>query len=508
VKQFKTLIDGFLNHVTMYRLVLYYVGALLLADFALGFAGLAPNDPAQLAASTLLMGLVGWSTNLVMAKAFRVPANSDSVYITVGILALIMPPVATSDLMGLGGLALASFAAIASKFVLAVFGKHIFNPVALGVVVAYFALDQSATWWVGGNLELLPIVLLGGLLILRKVQRFEMFGAYVLANLVATAATTSPAMYGEAFVQTFLHSPLLFAGFAMLTEPLTAPAKIYPSLIFGAIVGALSSPNVHIGEFYFTPELGFLIGNAFAWAVSPKFRYRLTLDRIEKKARGVYDYVFRSNRPIIFEPGQYLDWTLNVRSPDNRGNRRSFTIASAPSESEVRLGLKFYPDPSSFKQGLLHLKPGQTIFAGQLSGEFILPKNVEQKLAFIAGGIGVTPFRSMVQDLMDRRETRDIVMFYGNNSADEIAYREIFDAAGSAIGLRNVYVVAEAGAAAKGFHEGFIDKALIARMTPDFEDRMFYLSGPRSMVVRFENVLAELGVPWTHIKTDFFPGFA
>lgn len=501
-------IDRVLNHITMYRLVLFYVGTLLLADFVLGIAGFAPNDPAQLASSTLIIGLICWVTNFVMARALRVPANFDSVYITSCILALVMPPVPTSDLLGLGGLALASFTAIGSKYVLALFGKHIFNPVALGVVVAYYALDQSATWWVGGNLELLPIVLLGGLLILRKVQRFEMFGAYVLANLAATAATSSPAMYGEAFMETFLHSPLLFAGFAMLTEPLTAPAKIYPSLVFGGIVGVLSSPNVHIGEFYFTPELAFLVGNLFAWSVSPKFRYRLTLERVEKTAQGAYDYVFRSNRSIDYQPGQYLEWTLRLRSPDNRGNRRSFTIASAPGENEVRLGVKFYPNPSSFKQGLLRMKPGEIIYAGQIAGEFTLPKNVKQKVAFIAGGIGVTPFRSMVQDLMDRGERRDIVMWYGTNRVDEIAYRNIFDAAGPAIGLRSIYAVAQSGAAAWGYHEGFIDEALIARFAPDFKERMFYLSGPRSMVLRFENVLAQLGVPWTHIKKDFFPGFA
>ncbi len=501
-------IDGFLNHVTMYRLVLYYVGALLLADFALGFFGLAPNDPAQLAASTLLLGLVGFAANFILALLFRIPANHDSVCITAGILALIMPPVAPTDWLGIGGLALASFAAIASKFILAVYGKHFFNPVALGAVVAFYALDQSATWWVGGNLELLPIVLIGGLLILRKVQRFEMFGMYVLANLVATALTTAPAMYGEAFAQTLLHSPLLFAGFAMLTEPLTAPSKMLPSLGFGAIVGALSSPNIHIGEFYFTPELAFLIGNLYAWAVSPKYRYRLTLQRIEKKAQGAYDYVFRSNRKMVFEPGQYLDWTMQLRSPDNRGNRRSFTIASAPSEDEVRLGVKFYPNPSTFKQGLLHMKPGEVILAGQLAGEFTLPPDRNQKLAFVAGGIGVTPFRSMVQELVNRREARDIVMFYGANKADEIAYRDIFNQASQDIGLKQVLAVAEPGSAAHGFHEGFVDRDLITQMAPDYKQRLFYLSGPRAMVVRFEDVLAELGVPWSHIKTDFFPGFA
>lgn len=154
------------------------------------------------------------------------------------------------------------------------------------------------------------------------------------------------------------------------------------------------------------------------------------------------------------------------------------------------------------------MKPGQTIFAGQLAGEFVLPKNVDQKLAFIAGGIGVTPFRSMVQDLVARSERRNIVMFYGNNRTDEIAYRDVFDSAAHAIGLRTVYAVAEAGSSIHAFHEGFVDKALIARMAPDFKDRIFYLSGPRAMVVRFQTVLTELGIPWTHIKTDYFPGFA
>ena len=113
--------------------------------------------------------------------------------------------------------------AIASKFLLAIGRKHIFNPVAIGVAVAALLLDQPATWWVGGNLTLLPFVLVGGLLIVRKLQRFDLVGAYVLANLAATLAMTPLAMSGKALTQTLLSSPLLFAGFVMLTEPLTAP---------------------------------------------------------------------------------------------------------------------------------------------------------------------------------------------------------------------------------------------------------------------------------------------
>jgi glycine betaine catabolism B len=501
-------IDGFLNHITMYRLVLYYVMALLGGAFVLGFFGLVPHDPAALAFSTVFITAVCWMVNRGFAWVLKVPANTESIYITAFILALIMPPVLATDMPGLSGLALASGAAIASKFVLAIYRKHIFNPVAVGVVASYFLLDQPATWWVGGNLELLPIVVIGGLLILRKVQRFEMFGVYVLANLVVTALTTSPDMYGEALTQTFMYSPLLFAGFAMLTEPLTAPASLLPSLAFGAIVGAISTPNIHIGEFYFTPEMAFLVGNLFAWIVSPKFRFKLTLDRIEKQAAGCFDYVFKTSRPVSFVAGQYLDWTMHVRSPDNRGNRRAFTIASAPSEKELRLGVKFYPHASAFKQALLALKPGDTMYASQLAGEFVLPKNTDEKLAFIAGGIGVTPFRSMVQHMVDAQDKRSVMLFYGNNKANEIAYADVFNRAEREIGMRTVYAVAQDAVPDSNMHHGFIDAALIKREMPDYLERIFYVSGPRAMVVRFQKTLADLGIAKSRIKTDFFPGFA
>jgi glycine betaine catabolism B len=500
------IVDRFLNCITMYRLVLYYSMALLGVAFLLAIFGLVPHGPLNIVLSTIFITCVSWVVNRAFAFAFRVPANTESIYITALILVLIMPPVENLDYYGYAGLALASGLAIASKYMFAVFRKHIFNPVAVGVVASGYLLDQAPTWWVGGNLQLLPIVVIGGLLILRKVQRMEMFAVYILANLMMTAFTTAPDMYLEAFTQTMLYSPLFFAGFAMLTEPLTAPAALWPSLAFGAIVGGLSSPNVHFGEFYFTPELAFLVGNAFAWLVSPKFRFKLTLERIEKKASGCFDYVFASNRPVSFAAGQYLDWTMDVRKPDDRGNRRSFTIASAPSEKKLRLGVKFHPKPSAFKQSLLAMKPGDVIYGSQLAGCFVLPKSHDEKLAFIAGGIGVTPFRSMIQHMVDAQERRSVVLLYGNNKANEIAYSDVFDAAERELGLRTVYAVAEG--AVQGMHSGFIDAALIQREMPDYMDRTFYISGPRAMVVRFQNVLKELGITKTRIKTDFFPGFA
>ncbi|TIP56005.1 MAG: hypothetical protein E5X68_35440, partial [Mesorhizobium sp.] len=90
--------------------------------------------------------------------------------------------------------------------------------------------------------------------------------------------------------------------------------------------------------FYFTPELALLTGNLFAYAVSPKGRFVLTLERIEQTAVDTYDFVFKSQRKLAFQAGQYLEWTLGLDRPDNRGNRRYFTVASSPTEQSVRLG--------------------------------------------------------------------------------------------------------------------------------------------------------------------------
>jgi len=501
-------IDYLLNRITMYRLVLYYAAGLLAVSFGLGFFKLVPRDPTALAFSVVLITAVCWATNRLFGMLLRVPVNTESVYITAFILALIMPPVTAANLLGVEGLVLASIVAMASKFVLAIGRKHIFNPVAIGVAASALLLDQPATWWVGGNLMLLPVVLAGGVLVVRKVQRFDMIVAYGVCNIAATLSTTAPAMYGEALKQSVLYSPLLFAGFAMLTEPLTAPQAKWPRIIYAALVGALSSPNVHVGEFYLTPELAFLAGNLFAYVVSPKGRYKLTLVRIEDMASGCRDFVFKSDRKLIFRPGQYMDWTLAVRDADDRGNRRPFTLASSPADAEIRLGVKFYPGASAFKRALGSLTPGSVIFGSQLAGAFTLPKNRKKKLVFIAGGIGVTPFRSMVGDLLNRQDKRSVVLLYGVNKTDEIAYSSVFERAERELGLRTVYAVADEQVRGSNFHQGFIDETLIQNEIPDFKERTFYISGPRAMVMNFRRVLRDLGIARSRIKVDFFPGFA
>ncbi len=490
-------IDNFLNRITMYRLVLYYLVVLILAAFVLSFFGVLPYDPSALAFSTILLLLVCWVTNWIFARTFKAETNIESVYITALILALIISPTMASNHVGVGFLIFASVWAMASKYIFAIGKKHIFNPAAFAVALTAVAINQPATWWVGGNLWLMPIVVIGGLLIVRKIRRFDLVWSFVVVAIVTTLATSSSADYVTPLTQTLLHSSFFFLAFVMLTEPLTTPPNRWLRVCYGALVGFLFAPNIHIGNFYMTPEIALLAGNVFSYAVSPKGRYTLTLGKIEQVANDAYDFVFNPDRPFSFKPGQYLEWTLSHHYPDDRGNRRYFTIASAPTQSTVRLGVKFYDPSSTFKRALGSMVPGKTISVSHLAGGFTLPRNKDKKLIFIAGGIGITPFRSMIEYLLDTNQKRNIVLFYANKTPADIAYKPLLDRAQAELGVTVVYATGS-----------LIDEALIAREAPDYRERMFFISGPHSMVEAFQRTLRDMGVSRFKIKSDFFPGFA
>ncbi len=499
-------VDDALDRVTMYRLVLYYLAGLVLAAFGLALVGALPIDPTKLAFSAGLALLVCWLTNTVFARVYAAPENRDSVLITALILTLIMTPAGANEPTVAGALVFAAVWAMASKYILAVGRKHVLNPAAFGVLLTGLLLDQPPSWWIAGNIAMLPFVIVGGVLVVRKLRRADYVVAALLAAAATVVATTAPGRDWTALVNTAVYSPLLFLVFVMLTEPTTTPPQRWPRIAYGAIVGALAAPNIHIGGFFFTPEAALVLGNLFAFAVSPKRRFALTLQRIERSAGTAYDFVFGSDRALAFRPGQYLEFALAVPHSDSRGSRRFFTIASAPTEETVRLGVRFNEYPSAFKRALADMKPGDTIYASQLAGDFVLPSRRSEKLAFLAGGIGITPFRSMLQCLIDHNEPRPITVLYAADRREDFAYRDVIEHARRELGIRVAYAVAQEEV--PGIHHGFIDEALVKRAVPDYLERTFYVSGPRAMVVACRDLLHRLGVPRSRVKVDFFPGLA
>jgi ferredoxin-NADP reductase len=295
----------------------------------------------------------------------------------------------------------------------------------------------------------------------------------------------------------------------MLVEPLTTPPTKKLQMIYGFLVGFLFVPQIHVGSFYFTPEIALLIGNVYVFFVSPKVRLHLKLTEKFQLASDVYDFRFQHSQKFSFTSGQYLEWTLPHNKPDNRGNRRYLTIASSPTEEDIMVGVKFYENSSSFKKKLLSLPVGEEIFAGQLSGDFVLPKNPSEKLIFMAGGIGITPFRSMLKSLIDINQQREITLIYSNKSENEIVYKDVIKDAENKIGLKTVFVLTDKKAIRKGWEgwSGRVNKELIKSSVPDYKNSKFYISGPKSFVDGSKLILKNLGVSRKRIITDYFPGF-
>ncbi len=503
------LVDRLLNRITMYRLTLYYLIFLLLAAFFLSLGGRLAYDPLDLLFTVGFLLTVCAITNWIFARTFDVPANTESFYISALILALVITPAQSShDLWFFGW---AAVLAMASKYIIAINGKHLFNPVAFAIALTYLTVSQSASWWVG-SAPMLPFVALGGLLVVRKIGRVDLVISFLATTLVATLAFN---LFGNGNLTSslqnmVLYSPLLFFAFIILTEPLTTPPTRRLRIGYGILTGLLFTPQFHIGAFYATPELAILIGNVFSFIVSPKTTLNLSFKEKLRIGPNIYDFYFASPRKFAFAPGQFMEWTLGHRDPDRRGNRRYFTLASTPSEHHVRLGVKFYQAPSTFKKAMLSMKKGQQIVAAQLGGEFVLPQNPKERCVFIAGGIGITPFRSMIKYLLDTGQKRPITLFYANKRGDEVVYRDVFDRAERELGIRTIYTVTEPRslpASWKG-EVGRISAELIKAKVPQYENCVFYISGSPDMVNSFKDLLKELGIRNSRIKTDYFPGLA
>lgn len=501
-------IDNFLNKITMYKTVLFGLVALALLSIIFSFFEIISFNAVDLIVSLILISTVSFLTNFLFSKIFKVDTNRESWLITSIILFLIVTPI--SEIADWKTVSLVAFIAMASKYILVIKKKHIFNPVAVALVVMGLFGSAISAWWIGSSVMLIPTIMIG-FLILRKVQRFGMFSVYLISAVVSTlmVGVSNSIPVWDALSLSFLSGPILFFGAIMLTEPLTTPPSKKLQLVYGLLVGFLYGVQFHIGPVFSSPELALVIGNVFSYLVSPRARLVLKLIKKDALPGNVDHFYWQTDTKLNFKPGQYLEWTLGHKSPDMRGNRRYFTIASSPTENDIQLGVKFYDKPSSFKQALGEIPVGGKIIASQLSGEFTMPEDLSKKLVFIAGGIGVTPFRSMIKYLLDRKETRDIVFFFSNKTPKDIVYNDLFDSAVN-VGVKTFYVVNDSLGSTQGINMkvGFINSDMIKNEVPDYKDRIFYISGPRGMIVAFEKTLADMGVPKNQIKTDFFPGFA
>jgi ferredoxin-NADP reductase len=180
---------------------------------------------------------------------------------------------------------------------------------------------------------------------------------------------------------------------------------------------------------------------------------------------------FEPESPLVYQAGQYLRYTLRHADPDDRGVSRSFTIASSPQEPLLRLTTRLSTPPSTFKRALAQLEPGAILEASGPFGRFV-HSQTDTPAVFIAGGIGITPFRSILGDLASRKVHTNISRARSGRDCAE----------GS--------TPASSGSNAR-----------------DVAGSLFFVSGPTALVDAIRGTLAQLGVDASRVKHEAFPGY-
>lgn len=496
----KRFIESIINDITMYRLVLYSLIFVVLVAIVLSFANVIDIAPEGMIISLVTLGAASYASSRLLAWTFSTRHNRESWLISALILFFIlMPPRNIRDIIVL---ALVAVIMSASKYILVIGGRHIFNPAAIAVVIAGILGLTHGAWWVGTP-YLLPAGFIVGMLVIWKVRRFAMVGIFLgVATLTALAVGILRGYdLSEVISVYFLSGPLFFVAAIMLTEPLTAPTTRKWQYIYAAIIGILITWKVAP---IFTPEVAIVLGNVFAAVVTRRTGILLRFISATEIAPHTYEIILKPAKPLHFTSGQYLELTLPHKHADSRGIRRTLSVASAPGDEYVRLGITTSNLGSTFKRELLKLKKNTELRATQVGGDFTISKTKEP-LLFIAGGIGITPFRAMLDDIVTQKKDRDIILLHAVRSEDFFIYQETLQAA-EKHGLVYIPVVTDASPEWKG-QAGIIDSRLIQENVSDFMHRQIFISGPSLMVDSIRSQLLKKGVKRRNIVKDYFSGY-
>src|SRR4026207_229171 len=150
---------------------------------------------------------------------------------------------------------------------------------------------------------------------------------------------------------------------------------------------------------------------------------KATIKEKREVAKGTLMVVFDlGGEDVDFQPGQYF-WVELLDPPydDEKGPRRHITVVTAPTERGV-LGLATRIRDSAFKKSLTEMPEGSAVDVEQPKGSFTLPEDTSKRYALVAGGIGITPFRSMLRCIADKGLDYDITLVYSNRDAESTAF--------------------------------------------------------------------------------------
>lgn len=220
----------------------------------------------------------------------------------------------------------------------------------------------------------------------------------------------------------------------------------------------------------------------------------LTLVEKEHLVGNVWAFRFKAGEPLAWVPGQYIRVELPHRDADEEGTKRWFTVSSAPYEEVIQITTRV--TDSTFKQALANLPIGSELHLLEAPHGSFVWEDGDKPIVFVAGGIGITPFRSILKQRMHEQKPLNATLIYGGRNEDLPFKDELEQWSNERSELNIHYVIGSP-----------LDAQKVANIVPNVNSSLVYISGPEPMVEGLSSQLKEAGLPESQLREDFFPNY-
>ncbi|MFH1339444.1 MAG: FAD-dependent oxidoreductase [Candidatus Omnitrophota bacterium] len=224
---------------------------------------------------------------------------------------------------------------------------------------------------------------------------------------------------------------------------------------------------------------------------------------IIQRTHNVKSFRLRAEEGAGFKPGQYLTVTIKI---GNTEKTKPFSCSNSPTEKGYLEFTKKLTG-SDFSRALDKLKDGGRVKVKMPFGSFVL-RDEYKKIAFLSGGIGITPIRSICKYVADKKLDTDIILLYGNRTRADIVFKEDFEAMQKESSKpKVVHILSQPEQEWRG-RSGYINAGDIKEEIADYAERKFYICGPPAMVEAMNRMLLDgLKIDKNNIVTENFRGY-
>jgi ferredoxin-NADP reductase len=210
---------------------------------------------------------------------------------------------------------------------------------------------------------------------------------------------------------------------------------------------------------------------------------------------------------VDFRPGQYFFVTLlDPPYEDERGPRRHITVVTSPND-RTTLGLATRLRDSAFKKGLQELEVGDEVEVEPPKGKFVLPEDASRPLVFVAGGIGITVFWSMLQYLEEEALPHRVTLIYSNRNREETAFLDELRAYEQRNPTFRLILTMTQDPGWDGESRRLDAQFLRDHLGEDLNEYTFMVAGPPDMVEAMKEALAAAGATEENVVAQNFSGY-